>query len=192
MFEPNLDSGSSWQPVGVISSPTGVFNYTPEISLNIRTDAVLVDVTMDTTRDSWDLAGSMVQLWEVSANKYQTKYSKIWLKQKTIFPIEPLGHSILVFKPVTWLSNWTLNIQARPYQPATIAQDDIAEIDQSLDLLQQQVSIGFSDLRTNVADSFSSGAAQRVDIATQLNQITSSINVLSQRIEDLHSQSGAT
>jgi hypothetical protein len=178
MFEPHLDNGSEYQTVGVVSSPTGLFGYMPEVELNFRTDALLVAVTMDTTRDTWELAGSMVQLWEVGGNSYQTKYSKVWLKQKTIVPVEPLESSILIFNPVTWLKNWTIDIKARPYLNPYLDREDFSEIDESFSLLLQQTSIGFSDLRSNLSDTFASGTAQRADIATTLSEINQKLTEL--------------
>lgn len=173
--------GVAWEAVDSFSVQPNRFNYQHYSELNFRSDVALVEISINIPGIEYKYAGEVFQYWDVSDNRYQIKYSRVWLNTKNVIAIEPLGTSKLLFRPATYLYNWTLDIKARRYQDITANQFDIDAIEANLDILQQQTSIGFSDLRTNLSDSFSSGTAQRVDIVTSLNEINQKLTELLSR-----------
>ena len=116
MFIPNLDKGSSWEAVNNFSVEPNRFNYQHFADLNFRSDALLVNVSVNIPGVDYAYAGEVFQYWEVEPFRYQTRYAKVWLNQQNVVAIEPLGSSILRFKPATYLYNWTIDIKGRPYQ----------------------------------------------------------------------------
>lgn len=113
MFSPPLDSGKEWIEVAQFSSPSNLNFYQKFINLSFPADALLVQVKLSEPKDSWQIAGAINQYWIVNEEKYQTAYSKIFLQEKTVISIEPLANSILLFRPVDWLLNWSIKISAR-------------------------------------------------------------------------------
>ena len=156
MFNPNLDLGNDWEDVDIFSVQPERFNYQRHTNLNLRADALLVVVSTTVANVDYKYGGELFQYWEVGSNKYQVAYSKLWFNSSNVIAIEPLSTSKLLYRPPTYLYNWTIDIKARPYQDTTVSESDMDAI------------------------------------AVGLDKILFNINLLSQRVEELHSQSEPT
>lgn len=185
MFVPNLDEGSSWQSVARGSSPQGLFGYLFRADLNFRADAVLVSVEMADTTRQWAIAGNLIQLWEQNGISYQTKYKVIRLDNKTIIPVEPVANSTLIFNPVDWLSNWTIDIKARAYQPSVLGEIDFSSLEERLDSLLSELRLDFAIINTNAVDAFNSSTTQRIDMLQQIGRLEEGVYTLAEGIADL-------
>lgn len=138
MFNPPLDSSNSqWLTVNTFAAPRDLFHYLHYFDLNTPCDAIRVKVDIDLTDKDWNRAGEIIQYWQPENEKYQVKYSKIFLKEQTIIPIEPLVNSQILFRPVGWLYNWTIDVKARPYQPTEVGSVDLSAVTEQIALNQQ-------------------------------------------------------
>ena len=116
MFVPNLDLGNDWENLGVVTSQDDIFPYS-KIVLPWRTDAIRVNVTTTSNNANWIRAGDVKQLWKQDGNTYQVAYHQVFLTTQSVFPVEPLAQSELIYTPVDWLLNWTIEVKARRYTP---------------------------------------------------------------------------
>lgn len=113
MLEQFLDSGGDWVLVEDYETSLPGYGYQHSFDLNVRSDALIVDLTLPTVKPSWELGGEIVQYWEKDGVIHETAYQKIRLREKTIVEISPLAESKILFRPVDWLRGWRLVVSAR-------------------------------------------------------------------------------
>ena len=147
MLEQSLDKGGEWVTAGQFTVDRNLINYEYTVDLNYRADALLVDVRLEDFRETWQRAGELMQLWDTEGESYQTAYGVIRLQQKTVVEISPLSTSKLVFRPVEWLQNWTIEIKARL---APLSNRDLLN---QVAVLQQTITAGVSNLENNTNNS---------------------------------------
>lgn len=114
MLEQPLDKGSQWQLVHELSSNDTIINYLYQFDLTVRTDALLFLVSSSEVKETWQIAGEIIQYWDYEGERYQTAYGKVRLQEKTVIEIASLEQSVIGFKPVLWLRNWTAKVFVRP------------------------------------------------------------------------------
>lgn len=186
MFVPNLDLGSDWENVNYFSAPQEQFNYLHYSDLGFRSDALLVKVSLNIPGVEYKYAGEMFQYWEVAANKYQTRYSKLWLNEQNVVAIEPLASSRLLFKPVGYLHNWTIDIKARPY---TVTNNgsvvDFSQVLNRLQTIEEVIGTGFSSNRTDLGEIAANNVEERLTIVTKLNQLDAGIYTLTEGLAEI-------
>jgi hypothetical protein len=116
-FLPPLDE-RTWQLVKRETSPPGIFSHTVEASLPFRSDVALVTVAMLSNDADWVRAGYINQIWDRGQGNndyYLLNREMVYLRTSKVFALEPIDNSILYFKPMDWLFDWTINIEASPY-----------------------------------------------------------------------------
>lgn len=119
-YLPPLDT-RSWQLVGVETSPPGKFNHTIEVAMPFRADAALIAVSMNNNNADWIRAGYINQIWDrgrFNDDFYLLERELVYLRTSKVFALEPIENSILYFEPVGWLFDWTIVIEASPYESA--------------------------------------------------------------------------
>lgn len=185
MFNPPLDLGFTWQDIARGTSPSGVFGYTFSTALNFRADALSVAVTMADTTRTWVKAGHIVQLWNQNGFTYQVKFARVRLDNQTTIAIEPLEQSTLLFIPVDWLSNWTIDIKARPYQQSNIGSGDNQAVLDKLDQIEQATAAGFASNRTDLGEIAANNIEERLELITQLKEMDAGIYTLAEGFAEI-------
>jgi hypothetical protein len=178
MFNPSLDSGSDWVDVNRFSVQPERFNYQHYFDLSFRSDALLIKITTTVANVEYKFGGEVFQFWEVGANRYQTRYSKVWFNNQTVVAIEPLANSRLLYRPPTYLYNWTLDVKARPYEPLSTGSVDFSEV-------TELIRSGFEANRTDLGEIAANNVEERLQILTQINQLDAGIYALSEGLADL-------
>lgn len=113
MLEQSLDKGGEWITVSRFTANRDIINQLHSVELNERADALLVNVTLEEIKDTWQIAGELLQYWNNEQGTFQTAYSKVRLQEKSVIEIAPLASSTILFRPVEWLRGWTIEIRAR-------------------------------------------------------------------------------
>lgn len=186
MFIPNLDETTEWEGVELFSSPTGLFNYHHFTDLTLRSDALQIEITTSVASVEYKFGGELFQLWEFNNSTYQIAYRKLWMNNKNIVAIEPVGNSRLLYHPPTYLYNWTIDVKARRYEASSNnAEIDFGEVLNRLDSLQQQFVLELEIINTNAVDAFNSSTQQRLDLLQQINQMDAGVYTLAEGIADL-------
>lgn len=186
MFNPPLDLGNDWEDVNVFSVEPNRFNYQHFYDLTFRADALLMNVTVDIPGAEYKYAGELFQYWEVAANRYQTRYGKVYLSQQNVIAIEPLATSRLLFRPATYLYNWTVDTKARRYEASNSQTEiDFTEVVTKLDLLREQFELSFDTIDANTVDAFNAATQQRLEILQQINQSDAGVFSLAEGLASL-------
>ena len=168
MFNPALDLGADWEDVDIFSVEPNTFNRQYYTDLGFRSDALLVKVTIDIPGAEYKIAGEIFQYWQVDGNRYQVAYSKVWLNQQTVVKVESIESSLLLFKPVPYLYNWTFEIKARPYQVVNLDNSGIQALANQLQELKSLTQQGFEDLSNKLENLKISDRQQVIDLLAEI------------------------
>lgn len=171
MFEPNLDNGSQWVEVNKFSAPTDLFNYLHYFDINFRCDAIRVKIDIDLSEKDWNNAGEIIQYWQPGNEKYQVKYSKVYLKEETVIRVEPLESSTILFRPVGWLYNWTITTFGREYRPSSSQNLDLDELIQKLDTLSNAIDEKFEASSVQVSELSLELANRTLDVFDRIQDL---------------------
>ena len=185
MFTPPLDLGLDWEPVDKFSVEPERFNYQHYSDLSFRSDALLVNVSISIPGIEYKYAGEIFQYWEVAANRYQTRYSRVYLNQQTVVAIEPLLSSRLLFRPATYLYNWNIDIKARPYILPNSKEIDLSQVTSQLEVISDKITTEFKSNRTDLGEIAANNVEERLKILTQLKEVDAGIYNLADGLADL-------
>lgn len=185
MFIPNLDRGLPFEELGNFQGNENRIGYEVPFQLNKRCDVLLITVTFADEQTTYDSAGFITQYWVKDGVRHQTEYERIWVNTKTIIKLEPLENSLIIFRPVDWLRNWSVNLKVRPYQPQSITEIDFSSIEENLELLRSQFELGFDTIDANTVDAFNAATEQRLEILQEINRNDAGILSLAEGLADL-------